>query len=74
MEIITRKRTVWLTFLDVLYKKKLPLQSIHAVSYTHLDNVGGRFSVLTPVGLLPIAIAGFDIEKLVAGAVAMEKA
>ncbi len=38
------------------------------------DDVGGRFSVLTPVGLLPIAIAGFDIEKLVAGAVAMEKA
>ena len=37
------------------------------------DNVGGRFSVLTPVGLLPIAIAGFDIEKLVAGAVEMEK-
>ena len=38
------------------------------------DNVGGRFSVLTPVGLLPIALAGFDINKLVAGAVAMEKA
>ena len=38
------------------------------------DNVGGRFSVLTPVGLLPIAVAGFDIEKLVAGAVAMEQA
>lgn len=38
------------------------------------DNVGGRFSVLTPVGLLPIAIAGFDIEKLVAGATDMEKA
>ena len=38
------------------------------------DNVGGRFSVLTPVGLLPIAVAGFDINKLVAGAVAMEKA
>ena len=38
------------------------------------DNVGGRFSVLTPVGLLPIAVAGFNIEKLVAGAVAMEKA
>ena len=37
------------------------------------DNVGGRFSVLTPVGLLPIAVAGFDIEKLVAGAAAMEK-
>ena len=38
------------------------------------DNVGGRFSVLTPVGLLPIAIAGFDIEKLVEGAQDMEKA
>ena len=38
------------------------------------DNVGGRFSVLTPVGLLPIAIAGFDIRTLVYGAVAMEKA
>ncbi|MGL4520425.1 MAG: glucose-6-phosphate isomerase [Phocaeicola sp.] len=37
------------------------------------DNVGGRFSVLTPVGLLPIAVAGFDIEQLVAGAVEMEK-
>ncbi len=38
------------------------------------DNVGGRFSVLTPVGLLPIACAGFDIAKLVAGAAEMEKA
>ena len=37
------------------------------------DNVGGRFSVLTPVGLLPIACAGIDIEQLVAGAQAMEK-
>ncbi len=36
------------------------------------DNVGGRFSVLTPVGLLPIAVAGFDIEQLVNGARAME--
>ena len=38
------------------------------------DNVGGRFSVLTPVGLLPIACAGFDIKQLVAGAQDMEKA
>lgn len=38
------------------------------------DNVGGRFSVLTPVGLLPIACAGFDIEQLVNGAADMEKA
>ena len=38
------------------------------------DNVGGRFSVLTPVGLLPIAVAGFDIAKLVQGAADMEAA
>lgn len=38
------------------------------------DNVGGRYSVLTPVGLVPIAIAGFDIRALVQGAVEMEKA
>ena len=38
------------------------------------DNVGGRFSVLTPVGLLPIACAGFDIAALVQGARDMEKA
>ncbi len=42
-------------------------------TYVIADNVGGRFSVLTPVGLLPIAIAGFDICKLVAGAAEMEK-
>lgn len=36
------------------------------------DNVGGRFSVLTPVGLLPIAVAGFDIDKLIEGAISME--
>jgi len=36
------------------------------------DNVGGRFSVLTPVGLLPIAVAGIDIRELVKGAVDME--
>ena len=32
------------------------------------DDVGGRYSVLTPVGLLPIACAGFNIEKIIAGA------
>ena len=37
------------------------------------DNVGGRFSVLTPVGLLPIAVAGFDVDALVKGAQDMEK-
>ena len=37
------------------------------------DNVGGRFSVLTPVGLLPIAVAGIDIDQLVEGARKMEE-
>ena len=37
------------------------------------DDVGGRYSVLTPVGLLPIAVAGFDIHQLVAGARAMRQ-
>lgn len=38
------------------------------------DDVGGRFSVLTPVGLLPLAAAGIDIEALVRGAQDMQKA
>ncbi|WP_295940781.1 glucose-6-phosphate isomerase [uncultured Alistipes sp.] len=38
------------------------------------DNVGGRFSVLTPVGLLPLAVAGIDIAALVEGAQQMERA
>ena len=37
------------------------------------DNIGGRYSVLTPVGLLPIAISGLDIRMLVNGAKAMEE-
>ena len=36
--------------------------------YVIPDNVGGRFSVLTPVGLLPIAMAGYDIDRLIQGA------
>lgn len=43
-------------------------------TYVIEDNVGGRFSVLTPVGLLPIAVAGFDIRALIDGAKAMEAA
>ncbi len=37
------------------------------------DDVGGRYSVLTPVGLFPIAVAGFDIARLVEGAADMRK-
>ncbi len=43
-------------------------------TYVIPDNVGGRFSVLTPVGLLPIAVAGFDIHALVEGAAKMSEA
>ena len=42
-------------------------------TYIVPDDVGGRFSVLTPVGLLPIAVAGINIRELVAGAIEMEK-
>ena len=36
------------------------------------DNIGGRYSVLTPAGLLPIALSGLDIRQLVEGAKSME--
>ena len=42
-------------------------------TYVVPDDVGGRYSVLTPVGLLPIAVAGFDIHELVKGAVEMQE-
>ena len=42
-------------------------------TYVIPDNVGGRFSVLTPVGLLPIAVAGHDIASLMKGAAEMER-
>ncbi len=42
-------------------------------TYVVPDDVGGRYSVLTPVGLLPIAVAGFDIRKLVEGAKNMQQ-
>lgn len=37
------------------------------------DNIGGRFSVLTPVGLLPMACAGLNIDQIMAGALAGHK-
>ena len=42
-------------------------------TYVVPDDVGGRYSVLTPVGLLPIAVAGFDIRKLIQGAKDMQQ-
>ncbi len=41
-------------------------------TYTIPDNVGGRYSVFTPVGLLPIAAAGYDIKQLINGACNMK--
>jgi glucose-6-phosphate isomerase len=43
-------------------------------TYAIPDNVGGRFSVFTPVGLLPVALAGYDIRELIQGASEMRKA
>ena len=45
----------------------------HYPMYVIPDNVGGRFSVLTPVGLLPIAMTGYDIDALLQGARDMRK-
>jgi len=42
-------------------------------TYVIPDDVGGRYSVLTPVGLVPLAIAGFDIRSLIRGGADMEK-
>lgn len=43
------------------------------ISFPIPDNVGGRFSVMTPVGLVSAAFSGIDIEELLAGAAAMDK-
>lgn len=43
-------------------------------TYTIPEDVGGRYSVLTPVGLLPVAAAGYNIRQLVQGAAEMRKA
>ncbi len=42
-------------------------------TYVIPDDIGGRYSVLTPVGLLPIAVAGLDITRLLEGAIEMEQ-
>ena len=42
-------------------------------TYVIPDDIGGRYSVLTPVGLVPLAIAGFNIRSLVEGAKSMQK-
>lgn len=44
----------------------------HYTTFVIPDNVGGRYSVLTPVGLLPVAVAGFNIQKMLNGAKKMK--
>jgi glucose-6-phosphate isomerase len=43
-------------------------------TYVIPDDVGGRYSVLSPVGMLPVAVAGFNIRELIEGATEMRKA
>ena len=56
-------------------RQKGALKSLAAAegyeSFVVPDDIGGRYSVLTAVGLLPIAVAGIDIEQLMAGAASM---
>jgi glucose-6-phosphate isomerase len=63
--------------ITITDKKKGALRKISRIegyeSFIIPDDVGGRFSVLTPVGLLPVAAAGFNISELISGAKNMER-
>lgn len=65
-----RERIVAVTDIQKGALKSLSTQEGYK-TFVIPDNVGGRFSVLTPVGLLPILLAGYDIEELLKGARAM---
>ena len=67
-----QKRIFAITDKEKGVLKKLSLDEGYS-SYVVPDDIGGRYSVLTPVGLLPIAVAGFDIRKMIEGAKAMRK-
>ncbi len=67
-----KKRIVAITDKSRGALKKLALQEGYE-TFTIPDDVGGRFSVLTPVGLLPVAVAGYNIVKLLEGAVSMRR-
>jgi len=62
-----RKRIVAITDEKKGALKKLSTEENYK-TFVIPDDVGGRYSVLTPVGLLPIACAGINIEKLLSGA------
>jgi len=71
-KVDARKRIFAITDKSRGALKKLATDEGYA-TYDIPDDVGGRYSVLTPVGLLPIAVAGFDITKLIEGARQMEE-
>jgi len=63
----SQKRIVAITDAEKGALKTLATQENYK-TFTIADDIGGRYSVLTPVGLLPIACAGFNIEELINGA------
>lgn len=67
-----QKRIIAITDKEKGALKELSNQENYK-TYVVPDDVGGRYSVLSPVGLLPIAIAGFDIREFVKGADDMKK-
>jgi len=67
-----RKRIIAITDQSRGALKRLAMEEGYK-TYVVPDDVGGRYSVLTPVGLLPIAVAGFDIRKLIDGAREMKQ-
>ncbi len=67
-----RRRIIAITDKSEGALKQLSLNEGYK-TYVVPDDIGGRYSVLTPVGLLPISVAGFDIRMLVKGAVDMQR-
>jgi glucose-6-phosphate isomerase len=67
-----RKRIIAITDSKVGALRKMSEQQGYS-TFDISDDIGGRYSVLTPVGLFPIAMAGYDIHKILEGARLMEK-
>ncbi len=67
-----RNRIVAITDKSKGALKSLSLQEGYS-SFVIPDDIGGRYSVLTPVGLLPVALGGFNIRQIIQGALTMEK-
>lgn len=68
-----RKRIIAVTDAEKGALKKLAKEEGYK-TFVIPDDVGGRYSVLTPVGLIAIGMAGFNIREMVKGAIEMEKA